>query len=440
VEFQVPNRFVLLFLLWSGLIVCYFQRVALSVAIIPLAKKHLWEDDVQGLALSSFYWGYIIMQIPGGWLGQKFGGKLIMGISVVGSSLFTFFLTFFSSDFVLFLLCRVLTGFFEGMAYPITYHFLGLWFPESEKGTASGVISTSAPSGIVVAFLLSPFIIETLGWESVFWISGGLGLFWTVFWVLFTRNTPNDLSSISCLSLSPSEHTLLTRKNSPNNQKIPWKSILTSIPVQSFAINLFAFNWVKYITISWVPIYLVEDLGFRLDSTGLYSLLPYVISSVLTFVSGKIGDFIIFRGIFTTVTVRIIGQTLGLVLPSVGLVVLSAVETTPIQTVGIMIAAVSTTGFTGAGFVPNAIDLSSSYSGIIYAFGNTIGNIPGFLGVYLTGEILRLSDRNWAIVWLLATAINGVALVFCFLFFRGEEIDFQKENGNENICGRCRKH
>jgi len=370
------------------------------------------------------------MQIPGGWLGNIYGGKLVMTLSILGSSLFTLVLPFCTQEIALLLCCRVLTGFFEGALYPITYHYLGLWFPESEKGSASGLVGTAAPIGIMLAFMASPPIIENLGWESIFWITGAVGIIFTVLWILVARNSPQDTESVSCLKISAVEESLLVTEKMTSSipSYVPWKPIFKSLAVQAFALNLFAYNWVKYITISWIPIYLSEDLKFELSSTGLYSLLPYLVGSILTFLSGKIADGVIERGYMSTVNTRKFCQFLGLVLPSAGLILMSFVETTPIQTVTIMIAAVGATGFTGGGFIPNAIDLSHQYSGIIYAYGNTLGNVPGFVGVYVTGEILRLTDRDWSVVWLLAIGINVVALIVCFIFFKGEEIPFNEQD------------
>lgn len=72
----IPRRFVLFFFLSIGLIIAYAIRVILSVAIIPISKEQDWDPDTQGVVLSSFYWGYIITQIPGGWMAKNIGGKV----------------------------------------------------------------------------------------------------------------------------------------------------------------------------------------------------------------------------------------------------------------------------------------------------------------------------------------------------------------------------
>jgi len=256
-------------------------------------------------------------------------------------------------------------------------------------------------------------------------------MIWVVIWILIAQNEPEDTQP-TCMPLSPREEVLLLSNRmtytEKNNQPIPWRTILLNPSVQAFTLNLFAFNWVKYIIISWIPIYLTRKLHFELSSTSIYSVLPYLVVSILTFTSGKIADLLVSREILTTIYTRKLFQFLGLVLPSIGLILMSinALNLTSIQTVIIMIIAVGTTGFTGGGFLANPLDFSGEYSGIIYAYGNTFGNLPGFLGVYITGEILKVTNDSWEVVWLLATAINIVALVVYLIFFKADGINFLK--------------
>ncbi|MGI9326109.1 MAG: MFS transporter, partial [Pseudomonadales bacterium] len=83
------QRHSLVFLCFCAVFVCYIDRVNISVAIIPMAEQYGWEQGVQGLILSCFYVGYLVTQLLGGYLADRYGGKLILGIGVVWWSAFT---------------------------------------------------------------------------------------------------------------------------------------------------------------------------------------------------------------------------------------------------------------------------------------------------------------------------------------------------------------
>jgi len=254
-------------------------------------------------------------------------------------------------------------------------------------------------------------------------------MIWVVVWCLIAQNEPEDTQP-TCMPLSAKEEVLLLSNrmtSDEDTEAIPWKPILLNSSVQAFTINLFAFNWVKNIIISWIPIYLNRQLHFEIGSTSIFSVLPYLVVTILTFVTGKLADFLTTRHILSTVNTRKLFQILGLVFPSIGLVLLSVLSLTPIQTVIVMILAVGTTGFTGGGFLANPLDFSGKYSGIIYAYGNTLGNLPGFVGVYITGEILLATNDRWEVIWLLASGINILALIIYLIFFKADQINFSKQ-------------
>jgi sugar phosphate permease len=129
-----PRRYVVVALCFVCLLIIYLYRVILSVAILPIAEEYEWDDPTRGLVLSSFFWGYIFTQIPGGYLAQKYGGKVVLGTGVMFASLFTIVTPFFASQLPIFIVARFLTGFAEGVSYPTVHHLMARWLPKTERG------------------------------------------------------------------------------------------------------------------------------------------------------------------------------------------------------------------------------------------------------------------------------------------------------------------
>jgi len=112
-------------------------------------------------------------------------------------------------------------------------------------------------TGVTLVWSCGSFIIEELGWQSLFYIAGGMGMLWLVPWLLFTSDGPLVNNSI-CL-FPPSEEEIeyiisnQDKINNTTNLSVPWKRILTSPPVLVLALNQFTGNWIFYIWASWLP-------------------------------------------------------------------------------------------------------------------------------------------------------------------------------------------
>ena len=86
----MPQRFKVIALTVAAVFICYIDRVVISLAIIPMSEGMGWSETQRGFILSSFYIGYILTQIIGGMLSDKFGAKIVLGVGLIVWSLFTF--------------------------------------------------------------------------------------------------------------------------------------------------------------------------------------------------------------------------------------------------------------------------------------------------------------------------------------------------------------
>lgn len=110
-----------------GIFVVYVLRVIISVAVVPMQKEFGWSDTEKGAVLSAFFIGYIVLQIPGGWMARRYGGKLVFGFGVLWPAIITGLTPFAASSIPGLMVMRALTGLGESVTYPSLHALLGMY-------------------------------------------------------------------------------------------------------------------------------------------------------------------------------------------------------------------------------------------------------------------------------------------------------------------------
>lgn len=125
-----PKRATLLVMCFVATFVCFLDRVNMSVAALAMQQEFGWSESTKGLVLASFFVGYLLFQIPGGWLANRYGGRHVMAIAIIWWSVFTILtpLAAFVS-LPLLLLVRIGMGLGEGATFPAAYNLGARWFP-----------------------------------------------------------------------------------------------------------------------------------------------------------------------------------------------------------------------------------------------------------------------------------------------------------------------
>lgn len=412
-----PRRYNLVGLCFLSTFICYIDRVNISVAIIPMAEEFGWDQTTRGIVLSSFFYGYLATQVFGGWLADRFGGKIVLGIGVVWWSVFTLITPPAAAlSFTVLFLARVGMGLGEGVAFPAIYNLYARWIPRQERARAAALNASGVPLGTVGALLLTPTIVITLGWPWVFYLFGLLGFVWYGLWHFLTTDTPDSHPGVQ-----PSELEFI-RDNVPlvpKNETIPWVQLLSKVPVWAIIINHFCSNWGFYVLLTWLPTYFTQALGVDLSQVGLYTILPWLAMFLMANVAGWVADKLIESGLSVTF-VRKLMQTIGFLGPTIFLSLIGSVSSAP-QAITYMCCALGLNAFALAGFGVNHLDIGPRYAGILLGFSNTAGTIPGIVGVTLTGYILDVTG-SWGLVFSIAAGIYLFGLLVWLLFATGERV------------------
>ena len=412
-----PRRHLVVFLSFLSVFICYIDRVNISVAIIPMAEDLGWSLGTQGTVLSSFFVGYLLLQIAGGRLADRFGGKVVLGAGVLLWSLFTILTPPAAwMGFTVLLLVRVGMGMGEAVTFPSIYSLFSKWVPLSERSRSVGLVNSGIPFGTVFALIVTPIIVQKMGWEWAFYLFGAVGGLWFLFWHISVTARPQDHAAVSSTELALIEETNAFVEDAGTPKLTEF---LKSGAVWAIIVAHFCNNWSLYVLLSWLPTFVNKGLGVDYASVGWVTMIPHIASFIFLNIAGNVADWLIRSGIDVG-RVRKIMQTIGFGSIATALAIVGEAESAwmaiTIMTIGNALGA-----FVVGGFVVNHMDIAPRHAGTLMGITNTAGTIPGIIGVTVSGYILEMTG-SWALVFQVASGVTLVGLVAFLLLSRGSKI------------------
>ena len=273
-EMKNKKRHMILGLLFLGWCLSYLDRMAMNVGIVEIAKDFNLSPSVMGIVLSSFFAGYAIMQLPGGWLADKFGSRKVITISILLWSLFTI-LTGMAWSLMSMIIIRFMFGLGEGGYPAASSKAIADVFPKKERTSAQTIMMSSNSLGGVIAPLIATPLLVWIGWQNLFIAIGLFGvLFAAILWYyLKPENMQIDINE------------LLGKEKI---QKESFKDILKISTSWKLAIMWFAVSTVVWGLISWMPPYLVDVRGLDLMSMGMLTSIPALFGAIGVIVGGQL--------------------------------------------------------------------------------------------------------------------------------------------------------
>ncbi|CAH9097098.1 unnamed protein product [Cuscuta europaea] len=412
---QFPKRWVIVLLCFAAFLLCNMDRVNMSIAILPMSKEYNWNSATVGLIQSSFFWGYLLTQIAGGIWADKLGGKLVLGFGVIWWSIATVLTPIAAKVGLPFLLVmRAFMGIGEGVAMPAMNNLLSNWIPVSERSRSLALVYSGMYLGSVTGLAISPALIQSFGWPSVFYSFGSLGSIWFAFWLRKAYSSPKEDPGLSMAEKKLIMGGSISKEPVTN---IPWRLILSKAPVWALIISHFCHNWGTFILLTWMPTYYNQVLKFNLTESGLFCVLPWLTMAVCANIGGWIADTLVSKG-FSITSVRKIMQSIGFLGPAFFLTQLKHVKT-PALAVLCMACSQGSDAFSQSGLYSNHQDIGPRYSGVLLGLSNTAGVLAGVLGTAATGYILQ---NGWDDVFKVAVALYIIGTLVWNIFSTGEKI------------------
>ncbi|XP_063826130.1 putative inorganic phosphate cotransporter [Ostrinia nubilalis] len=418
-------------------------RASMGVAVLAMSDEsrrndtgieiYEWDKKTQSVILSSFFWGYVLMQVPAGILANNFGGKPILLFALLANMTICTLVPTLAAvgGWMLVCACRMGMGLSQACLFPASQALLGQWLPENERTSYTGVVMGGIQLGTVIAMPICGLLAETaLGWKMIFYAFAGFLFIVSAIWYWSSANSPREHRMISEEERRYIEALLNVSEN--KKPPTPWRHILRSLPMWVLLAPHFGFVASFSMFFVDTPTFMEKGLKISLKNSALLSALPYVGMWVGTIFSSLLSEKLINKGLLSITAARKVFQSLALGGAAAGLVVLGYLDVdSKALAIMVLISIMTMCGFTSAGVIVNELDLSPNYAGVIVALLNFLANFASILMPIATGYILNNDPSDltrWRIVFLIMAAISVAMLVIHVLFGTSERQEWDDPN------------
>ncbi len=414
----IPRRAIVVVMCFLATVICYVDRVSMSVAVIPMADELHWDGTTKGVVLSAFFIGYMLAMVPGGWLAGRYGGRLVLGVALILWSLFTLVTPLAAAlSFAGLITARIGMGLGEAATFPAAVNLFARWLPVTERSRAVAFNLTGISVGTVVGLLASGWIVATWGWPAIFYVFGGIGLVFTLGWFALVHDRPAVHPAISPAELALLAGCIDTVRDVP--PPTPWAAMLRHPAVWALTANHFCATWLLYLMLTWLPSYFRDIQKLDIAQSGLFSIGPWLAMFLFGNLGGVIADRLVGRG-WTVTSVRRLMQVGGMAGASAALLVASG-ATTPLAALGTLCVAMAFLGLTWSGFACNHLDIAPRHADVLYGFTNTIATLPGIFGVVLTGWLLDVTG-GYTATFIVAAGVSVAGALLWWVWGTGEKL------------------
>ncbi|XP_015433654.1 PREDICTED: putative inorganic phosphate cotransporter [Dufourea novaeangliae] len=383
--------------------------------------RYPWNEYDVNIVLGSFFWGYICTELPGGRLAETIGAKRVFGYSMLVSSAITLLTPLATTyGYVAVAALRTVLGFMLGATWPAIQPMTARWIPPTERSKfVSNMMASSL--GAAVTMPICGFLIASLGWESVFYVTGAIGLLWSVSWFLLIFDSPAEHPRISDEERRYIEDAIgssTVTKGLP----VPWKSIFRSAPVWAIVVTHGCSVFGYFTVVNQLPTYMKYILDFNIKQNGMLSSLPYLGKYIFAVATASLADHLLKKKMLSVTAIRKIFTTFAVMSPGLLMIALAYQGCDRVASVAIFTIALTINGAVTAGYLGNGLDIAPNFSGTIFGLANTLSSLGGFLSSHMVGSITYKNQTyaQWTIIfWILAATYCTGALTFA-IFGTGE--------------------
>ena len=378
----------------------YMERGAIGAAAPGIMAEFHIDKITMGWCVSAFNWSYALFQVPGGWMADRLGSRIVLAGAIAWWSTFTAG-TGLSFSALSLAGTRFLFGAGEAAAFPAGSRALQRWLPIEQRAFGQGFQHAGSRLGAALAPAIVVSLMAVAGWRWVFFMFGGAGVLWAGLWYWYYRDNPSEHPGTN-----EAERDLLKRKTPSGSARIagvPWSRILHSRDLWYLSAAYFSYGWVLWLYLAWFPTYLREARHFSALKSGLASV-PLLAAALTNVLGGVLSDKLVMkfqnlkRG---RLTVSIIGFLIAgfALLPGV----LAGSSTTALIWLTIALGGLE---MTVAVSWAMCLDIGGDYCGSVSSVMNTWGNLGGAFSAAMVGYLATL--LGWTSPFLIASA-------FCLL-------------------------
>lgn len=446
-----PCRYIVVILLFLGMCFVHAQRVNVGVTVVGIVDDgdemvliqnddesqdnssvivHIkdpslasvdWNSMQIGWLHAIFYVGLLISQMPCGYIVTKLPSHNLFGACILLTHSLNFLLPLAIGKigYCFTMGVRLLQGVIEGLLYPSTYDVLRHWSVPEERSRAGATVLTGAYIGPTIGMIASGQLTHHLGWESVFYFHGAIGVVLFFVWLILVYEKPSVhpwISSEECKMIESKQgETAIIYEH----ESVPWKAIFTSLPVWALIVCNFARSFVFYMMLTNEPTYL-NIFDFSIAEIGLYSSLPYVFMGMFSLSSGLVADYLNAHHFYTLTVIRKLLTCSGFGSSAVFFFGLSMVVD-GITAVALLTVAVGLSGIAISGWQVNHLDIAPRYAGVLVGISMTAGMVAGVLNPLIVAILVRdQTIEEWHRVFFLTACVLCFALTVYAIFGTAE--------------------
>jgi len=274
-RFSASGKVLFLLCLMYG--ITYVDRVNVSTASTVFKEELHLSNTQLGFVFSAFAYPYLIFQIIGGWVSDRFGARVSLTVCSViwaGATLGTGLV----HSLWAMIFARVMLGFGEGATFPTATRAMSDWMPKEKRGFAQGITHSSARLGNALTPPMVAWLIVLTSWRGSFVILGMISAFWAVLWAVYFRDSPADHPHITQKELDSLPR--YVSKDEKKKTRVPWALLTRRMMPVTFV--YFCYGWTLWLFLSWIPSFFLHNYNLELKNSALFS------SGV--FFAGVIGD------------------------------------------------------------------------------------------------------------------------------------------------------
>ncbi|HSX70644.1 MAG TPA: MFS transporter [Pseudomonas sp.] len=417
-------RYSILLMLFLVTTVTFADRSSLSIAGAALQADLGIDAVTLGYIFSAFGWAYVIGQIPGGWLFDRFGAKRVYFTTLLCWSLFTLaqglvgVLPLAWAVASLFLL-RLAVGFAGAPCFPGNARIIAAWFPTGERATATALSSSAQYAATALFAPLMGWVVQALGWEWVFIVLGSLGLVLCGVW-LKAMHGPRDhprLGAAEFAHIEAGGALVDLDARAPGAGGSQWrhlKLLLTQRTLVGVYLGQYCNNAITYFFLTWFPVYLVQARGMSILNAGFMAALPAIAGFVGGLLGGLFSDGLLRRG-FSLTLARKLPIVSGMLLSSA--LALCIFVHSDAAVVALMALAFFGKGFGSHGWTLVADTSPRQIVGLSGGLFNTFGNLAAITTPIVVGYLVSHTGSFDAA--LLYVGANALLAVVSYLFIVG---------------------
>jgi ACS family glucarate transporter-like MFS transporter len=406
-------RWRILSLLFVISMVTYLDRVNIAIAATHIMREFNLSAPNMGKVFSAFVFAYGLFQLPGGWLGDRYGPRIVLSGAIAWWSIFTLLTALAASIFPLSLLpvvvslivVRFCLGIGEAAAFPNFNRTIANWIPPTKRAFASSAPLAGGGLGAALTPPLIAWLIVAYGWRESFYVCAALGLVVAAAWYWYSRDRPDQHSSVNDLELTLIRSGSLKSPDAANQnpdikRKTPWSAILRARNVWILTLINFSCGYVIYIYLTWFYVYLVEARKLSFVQGSFYTTGPFIAITILTPLGGALCDRAVKR-FGKRVGRRLIGIC-GMAIAGVALAAGAQIENINIAIFALSLGAGAIYVSLAAQWV-STIDICRPHAGVVSGIMNWGGNTGGMISPIIMPMIAQ--QWGWAVALQIAAGV-----------------------------------